>query len=65
MNGKLYPITVTPLSEDTVATWYDGVALRTYVGNTLYFTAGSSASRNIITLSAAPAAGSVTLEGRV
>ena len=63
MNGKLYPITVTPLSEDTVATWYDGVALRTYVGNTLYFTAGSSASRNIITLSAAPAAGSVTLEG--
>ena len=63
MNGKLYPITVTPLSEDTVATWYDGVALRTYVGNTLYFTAGSSASRNILTLSAAPAAGSVTLEG--
>ena len=63
MNGKLYPITVTPLSEDTVATWYDGVALRTYVGNTLYFTAGISASRNIITLSAAPAAGSVTLEG--
>jgi len=63
MNGKLYPITVTPLSEDTVATWYDGVALRTYVGNTLYFTAGNSASRNIITLSAAPAAGSVTLEG--
>ena len=63
MNGKLYPITVTPLSEDTVATWYDSVALRTYVGNTLYYTAGSSASRNIITLSAAPAAGSVTLEG--
>ena len=63
VNGKLYPITVTPLNGDTVATWYDGVAMRTYVGNTLYFTAGSSASRNIITLSAVAATGSVTLEG--
>ena len=61
--GKLYAITVTPKSESTVAAWYDANALRTYVGNTLYFTAGSQTSRNVITLSAATARSTVTLQG--
>jgi hypothetical protein len=62
-NGKLYAITATPLDDDTVATWYDANTLRTYVGNTFYFTAGGDMQRNIITLSAEKAKSSVTLQG--
>ena len=63
VNGRLYAITATPLSENYVAEWYDSTTMRTYVGNTLYFTAMDTPERNVITLSVAPVAGSVTLEG--
>lgn len=63
VNGKLYAITATPLADDYVAEWYDGTTMRTYVGNTLYFTAMDTPERNIITLSIAPVAGTVTLKG--
>jgi hypothetical protein len=63
VSGKLYAITVTPANSQTVATWYDANSMRTYVGNTLYFTAGDKTERNIITLSAEDKNGSVTLQG--
>ena len=63
VNGKLYAITATPLADDYVAEWYDGTTMRTYVGNTLYFTAMDTPERNVITLSIAPVAGTVTLKG--
>ena len=62
VNGMLYAINVTPL-DGMVATWYDANTLRTYVGNTLYFTAGADAVRNTITLSASAVRQNVTLEG--
>ena len=63
VNGKLYAITATPLTDDYVAEWYDATTMRTYVGNTLYFTAMDTPERNIITLSIAPVYETVTLEG--
>ena len=62
VNGRLYAINVTPL-DGMVATWYDANTLRTYVGNTLYFTAGADAVRNTITLSASTVRQNVTLQG--
>ena len=63
VNGKLYAITATPREDYYVAEWYDSTTMRTYVGNTLYFTATDTPERNVITLSVAPVSGSVTLEG--
>ncbi len=63
VNGKLYAITATPAGSDTVCCWYDPVTSRSYTGNTLYFTAGSSPSRNTLTLSPERAGGQVTLTG--
>lgn len=63
VNGKLYAVTAMPKDSGVVCVWEDGNTRKTYEGNTFYYTAGNDPKRNIITLSAARAASSVTLEG--
>lgn len=62
-NGRTYAVTATPLSENEVCVWTDPVALKTYEGNTFYFTAGDTPERNLITLAVEPAKAQVTLQG--
>ncbi|MCR5303101.1 MAG: hypothetical protein K6E33_00955 [Lachnospiraceae bacterium] len=50
--GKLYPIpAILKDADNTVCRWYDPNAGKYYEGNTLYFTAGDEAKKNILILS--------------
>ena len=61
-NGKLYTVTAYA-ADGYTCLWNDQNTDRYYEGSTLYFTAGAEPARNVITLSAIPAAQSITLSG--
>ena len=65
VNGRLYFLPAEPADKDMVCVWYDNGAKRTYEGNTLYFTAGRSPDRNILTLSAGAKKQNLKLKGKL
>ena len=62
LSGKLYAVTAYA-DDGYTCLWKDEISNRYYEGSTLYFTAGAEPARNVITLSAVPAAQKITLSG--
>ena len=66
VTGKIYPISVTPKSEDTVCVWQTNNG-NYYLGDTFYFEAGKAESQpeNTVTLSTLPANSEIELTGKL